>query len=112
MDPISNTSLPLVKQSPIAVKNSSMSERSDTGQIDRAAKQFEELLALQLVQTMEKSLEKGNMFGEGIAGDVYNGLTEWELARVLAKNTDFGIKENILRQIQNREDPSHEVHSR
>jgi Rod binding domain-containing protein len=76
---------------------------------EEAADKFETMLAQQLVHSMQSSLNGGSMFGEGVAGDVYNGLAEWELARVLSHNAHFGIKEQLLKQMPKAEVPSHEV---
>jgi Rod binding domain-containing protein len=69
-----------------------------------AAEQFETLMALQMVRGMQSSLEGGSMFGGGVAGDIYSGLAEWELARVLAHSSGFGLKEQILRQLPGAEE--------
>ena len=81
-------------------------------ELNKVTDDFEALLALQLIRTMESSLNGGNMMGEGTAGDVYSGLTEWELARVMARSADFGIKNDILRQMQNREETDHALPKR
>ena len=112
MDKISDSLLSVAKQTPTALKKDMSLSAEDSTKVDQAAEQFEAMLALQMVRTMQKSLENGNMFGDSVAGDVYSGLTEWELARMVAKNANFGIKENILQQMKNREDSANEVHSR
>ena len=81
-------------------------------ELNKVTDDFEALLALQLIRTMESSLKGGNMMGEGTAGDVYSGLTEWELARVMARSADFGIKNDILRQMQERKETDHALPTR
>jgi len=68
-----------------------------------AAEQFETLMALQLVRSMQSSLDGGNLMGPGVAGDMYSSLTEWELARVLASRTPMGLKNTILQQLSEKE---------
>lgn len=68
-----------------------------------AAEQFETLMALQLVRSMQSSLEGGNLMGPGVAGDMYSNLSEWELARVLASRTPMGLKNTILQQLSEKE---------
>ncbi len=70
-----------------------------------AAEQFETMMSLQMVRGMQSSLEGGSLFGGGVSGDVYSGLAEWELARVLAHSASFGLKEQILRQLPKHEEP-------
>jgi Rod binding domain-containing protein len=74
--------------------------REKTGE---AAEQFETMMALQMVRSMQSSLESGGMFGSGVSGDIYNGLAEWQLAQTLAKGAHFGLKEQILRQLPKAE---------
>lgn len=72
-------------------------------QAERAAGQFETLMALQLVRTMQSSLDGGSLLGDSTAGNMYGGLAEWELAQLLARHADFGLKEQILRQLPEQE---------
>ena len=97
-----NSPMPLPPASPLK-KNETPAHKLRS-QAESAAGQFETLMALQLVRSMQTSLESGNMFGSGVAGDVYNGLAEWQLANVLAKSAHFGLKEQILRQLPKEED--------
>lgn len=94
--------LPLPPASPIKKNETSLQKLH--AQAEVAAGQFETMMAQQLIHSMQTSLESGSMFGGGVAGDIYNGLAEWELARVLAKSAHFGLKEQILRQLPNEED--------
>ena len=73
------------------------------GKAEAAAGQFETLMALQMVRSMQSSLDDGNMFGGGVSGDIYNGLAEWQLAQTLAKGSHFGLKEQILKQLPDAE---------
>jgi Rod binding domain-containing protein len=100
---LNRASLPLLTTAP-ALKNGAPPQKLKA-QAETAAEQFETLMALQMVQSMQHSLESGSMFGSGVSGDVYNGLAEWELARVLAKSAHFGLKEQILRQLPKEEKP-------
>jgi Rod binding domain-containing protein len=112
MDGIPPTHAQLTPQNLAAVKPPAEGADKEQALVAKAAEDFEQLLALQMVRQMQKSLEGGSLFGEGLTGDVYSGLAEWELARILARDTDFGIKEEILRQMRNREGPGHEIVSR
>jgi len=70
---------------------------------EEAAGQFETLMALQMIRSMQSSLDGGNMFGGGVEGDIYSGLAEWQLAQILTKGSHFGLKEQILRQLPKAE---------
>jgi Rod binding domain-containing protein len=65
------------------------------------------MMTLQMVRGMQTSLEGGNLFGAGQAADIYSGLTEWELARLISRDAHLGLKEQILRQM-----PKEEEHGR
>jgi len=99
---LDKAALPLTKASP-ALKNQTPSQKL-SAQAETAAQQFETLMALQLVKSMQSSLDGGSMLGGSVAGDAYNGLAEWELARVLAKSAHFRLKEQILRQLPGEEE--------
>lgn len=104
MDTIKNITNPLPLQSRDPILKETDPQRKLRAEAESAAEQFETMMAQQLVKSMQSSLDGGNMFGSGTAGDIYNGLAEWELARVLAKSANFGLKEQILRQLPKQED--------
>jgi len=99
---LDKAALPLPKAAPV-LKNAPPAHKL-RAQAESAAEQFETLMALQMVKSMQSSLDNGSMLGGGVAGDAYNGLAEWELARVLAKSAHFGLKEQILRQLPKEEE--------
>lgn len=103
MEPVHNQPLPLrvLPQPNVKQADSTGVARKEA---ERAAEQFETLMALQLVRSMQSSLDGGNMFGAGVSGDIYNGLAEWELARILARDANFGIKQQLLTQLPKTED--------
>ncbi|HEY3295774.1 MAG TPA: rod-binding protein [bacterium] len=72
-------------------------------QADQAAEQFEIMMAQQMIKSMQSSLEGGSLFGGGVAGDIYSGLAEVQLAQTLTKGSHFGLKEQILRQLPKAE---------
>jgi Rod binding domain-containing protein len=99
---LDKAALPLTKAAPIP-KNAPPG-RKLRAQAESAAEQFETLMALQMVKSMQSSLDNGSLMGGGVSGDIYNGLAEWELAKVLAKSAHFGLKEQILRQLPKEEE--------
>jgi len=102
MDKIAAHTMPLTSRGPAPLKPAPSIR--DRAQAEDAAEQFEAVMALQMIRSMQSSLESGNLLGDGMTADVYNGLAEWELARMLARSTDLGIKEEILRQLPKEED--------
>lgn len=68
-----------------------------------AAEQFEAVLVLQMVRSMQSSLEGGSIFGSGREGQVYGSLGEWELAKAVARSSDLGVEEQLLDYIKQSE---------
>ncbi len=76
---------------------------STTAAQEKAAKQFENLLALQMVKEMTKTIESTDLFGSMPGAHVYSGMADWQLAEMLSRNAKLGIKEAILRQLESKE---------
>jgi Rod binding domain-containing protein len=89
---------------PLETRQSTPLSKSTHATAEDAAGQFENLMALQMVRSMQSSLDDGNLFGGGVAGDIYSGLAEWQLAQVLTKSAHFGLKEQILQHMPKTEE--------
>jgi len=70
------------------------SERARAGEIDDAAKRFEELLATMLVREMRRGVEQG-FFGEGAGADVFEGWLDEHLGRSLARDDVFDLAQAV-----------------
>ncbi|RPH95736.1 hypothetical protein EHM69_03375 [candidate division KSB1 bacterium] len=104
MDIIPSRVLPLDTNKVASLKDQTDPARKLHAQAEQAAEQFETMLAQQMIRSMQSSLDNGNMFGAGTAGDIYNGLAEWELARIITRSGNLGVKEQILRQLPKEEE--------
>jgi len=95
---IGHTAIPLTVKQPQPLHKPDLRAKAE-----KAAQQFETMMAVQMVKSMQSSLEGGSLFGGGVTGDIYNGLAEWQLAETLAKGGHLGLKEQILRQLPKAE---------
>jgi Rod binding domain-containing protein len=111
MKPIGHPPIPLQPKAvqPLAAKDATTKRHAEAV---KAAEQFETMMAQQMLQSMQRSLDGGNLLGTGQAADIYSSLGEWELARMLSRDGHLGLKEQILRQLPNEEDKANEIHAR
>ena len=104
MEKIQSRVFPLDTNKAVPLQDHAESARKLRAQAEQAAEQFETMLAQQMIRSMQSALDNGNMFGAGAAGDIYNGLAEWELARIMTRSGNLGVKEQILRQLPKEEE--------
>lgn len=64
------------------------------GEVDDAAKRFEELLATMLVREMRRGVEQG-FFGEGAGSDVFEGWLDEHLGKSLARDGVFDLAQAV-----------------
>lgn len=64
------------------------------GEVDDAAKRFEELLSTMLVREMRRGVEQG-FFGEGAGADVFEGWLDEHLGRSLARDGVFDLAQAV-----------------
>ena len=102
MDKVPDSLRALDPHKPMAIRPPVERAAHEKKQVEKAAEAFETVLTLQMLQQMQKSLDGGNLFGGGVSGDVYSGLAEWEMARILSRSMEFGIKQDILRQLESQ----------
>lgn len=101
MKPIeAKSAVPFSAKATLPVDNARSNEKKA---VTDAAEQFESMLVLQMLRTMQTSLENQSLFGEGQAAQTYGSLGEWELARTIAKSGDFGLKKELLSEIEKLE---------
>jgi Rod binding domain-containing protein len=103
-------------QAPIALANRAEPIKpgprvNEQKQLENAAEQFESIMVMQMLKTMQSSLENESIFGGGNAGRVYGGLGEMEFARKIAESADFGVKDQLLDYIEKLEH-AHELRSK
>ena len=66
----------------------------EAGKPERAAREFETLLAVQLVRELRRSLPQP-LFGEGSGADIYEGWFDEHLGRSLAERDALGLAKVI-----------------
>ena len=71
--------------------------------VREAAQNFEALFVLELLQEMEKTLEKGSIFGDGLEGKTYADLVRWELAKNISTQSPLGIADALVQQLEPHE---------
>jgi Rod binding domain-containing protein len=76
---------------------------SGSGDPDKAAKMFEELLATLLVKEMRRGLD-GGFFGAGPGADVYEGWLDQHIGQSLAETGALDLAQSIRFSIQNKQD--------
>lgn len=73
--------------------------------IDRTSKLYEKSLELegyfvkQVLSSMRKTVNKGNMFGGGFAGNMYEDMLFDEYAIKMTKNAGFGLADQIYQSL-------------
>jgi len=77
-----------------AVKASLAKDVAASGDKERAAKMFEELLATLLVREMRRGLE-GGFFGTGAGSDVYEGWLDEHVGRSLSDSHALDLAQSI-----------------
>lgn len=103
MEGIGQTCVALTAPKPVALTPPSPAQKEEARAAE-AAEKFEAVLALQMIRSMQTSLQSQSLFGDGPAGDVYGGLVERELAQILARSADLGVKKQVLEQMAKREE--------
>jgi Rod binding domain-containing protein len=104
MEPIRPKALPLVAAELKPLKGPQADSLRQNAEAVKAAEQFETMMTHELIKSMREGLPGGNLIGEGVVGDIYSGMAEWELARVLSHNAHLGLKDQILRQLPKGEE--------
>jgi soluble lytic murein transglycosylase-like protein len=63
----------------------------------KAATDFESLFVQQLLKQMRKSIPDSGLFGEGMAGDIYQSMFDESIATAIAGKGSFQLADTILR---------------
>ncbi|MBN1290300.1 MAG: rod-binding protein [Candidatus Latescibacteria bacterium] len=62
-----------------------------------AARGFEAIFIKKLLSSMRSTMSEGNMFGNGVAGDIYGEIVDTAVAEELSKNSILGLADNMYR---------------
>jgi Rod binding domain-containing protein len=74
-------------------------------QLKQASTDFESMLLHQMFQSMQNTLQEGNLVGKGIAGSVYSGIMTEAVAKSMAQTQGLGVGEQLLQDVI-RNDPT------
>ncbi len=74
-------------------------ESQDGEQLQEAAEKFEAIFANLILKSLRESMVRSGLFGEGLRGEIYQGLLEEKLSEVLARRRQLGIADLIIRQL-------------
>jgi Rod binding domain-containing protein len=74
-------------------------------QLKQASTDFESMLLHQMFQSMQNTLQEGNLVGKGIAGSVYSGIMTEAVAKSMAQTQGLGVGEQLLQDVV-RNDPT------
>lgn len=75
------------------------------GPIDRssklyqAAQDFEALFVKQMLNTMRKTVDKGELFNGGQAEEIFEDMLYDERAKMMTRNAGFGLADSLYRQM-------------
>ncbi len=68
-----------------------------------ASTDFEAMLIHQMLEDMEKTLEKGNLVSEGLSGDIYSGMLTTAIAKSMAEHQSMGLANQIFQNVVQHE---------
>ena len=74
-------------------------ESQDLNRLQEAAERFEAIFANLLLKSLRESMTQTGLFGEGLRGEIYQGLLEEKLSEVLARRRQLGIANLIIKQL-------------
>jgi Rod binding domain-containing protein len=101
MEPVQEKPIPIAPRKSLSVpiaKKEIGSKKNTT--VREAAQNFEALFVMQVMQEMEKSLENGSIFGNGLEGKTYGDLMKWEIAKNISTQSPLGIAEALVKQLE------------
>jgi len=84
-----------------SVKKSGLSD-IENAKLKEACKDFESLFIKQMLDTMRKTVNKGDMLNGGMAEDVFEDMLYDEYASAMADSGDFGISKMMYSELAGR----------
>jgi len=68
-------------------------------ELARAVHDFEALFIDYMLKTMRSTLQKSGLLGNGLGGDIYASLFDWEVAREMARSGGLGLGSMLLKDL-------------
>ena len=69
----------------------------EKNRLRKAAQNFEAICIRKLLNTMRSTMSEGNMYGSGVAGDVYGDIVENAVADIMSERSVLGISDVLYR---------------
>ncbi|MBI5682875.1 MAG: peptidoglycan DD-metalloendopeptidase family protein [Deltaproteobacteria bacterium] len=66
-------------------------------ELDKAASEFESVFIYYMLKTMRESVMKADLFGDNKAEEMYRGMLDEEISKVIAKAGGIGLKDTIIK---------------
>jgi len=88
---------------PIDPTKAQLTPEQKVHRLKGAATDFEGLLIHQMMQDMEKTLDKGNLVGGDLSGNVYSGILTAAVAKSMAEHQSMGLADQIYKNVLNHE---------
>lgn len=67
--------------------------------LQKACRDFESIMLKQMLTTMRKSVPKSGLFGDNFADEMYQSMSDDELAKSLAQSKGMGLGDALYKQI-------------
>jgi flagellar protein FlgJ len=84
-----------------SMKKGGLSE-VENAKLKEACKDFESLFIKQMLDTMRKTVNKGELLNGGMAEDVFEDMLYDEYASSMAGSGDFGISKMMYKELSGR----------
>lgn len=83
------------------MKNNSISD-AENAKLKEACKDFESLFIKQMLDTMRKTVQKGELLNGGQAEEIFEDMLYDEYASAMADSGDFGISKMMYSELAGR----------
>ena len=82
------------------VRSNVLNESDDKNKAERLKKavvDFEALFINHMLKTMRSTITKNGLLGDGMRGDVYTSLFDWEISKKMASGRGLGLGEMLMK---------------
>lgn len=98
-----------IQQPDIAVPLKKIGKAADTAketELKKACQSFEAIILQQMLTTMRKSVPKDGLMDSGYAQDMYQSMSDENLAKEMAKGRGIGLADALFRQLSGPSRPT------
>jgi len=86
-------------------RNAKQSKAKPDEKLQKAAQEFEALFVGYLLKSMRKSIPESNLFGNGISGNMYQGMFDEKIAEAVSGKGGIGLADNLIEYLQKNLQP-------